>query len=656
MTFDDLLNDVARLVGMELNQTDSIFGPIVLVEINREAGRYSVKLNSGRQLSRRIIELEKIWLKLNEFGYADVASVIGDGKGLEYPWSILANLPYIRFFQYQRKQYLVYSPDEVKAAGTTQEVSDKQAKALRSCIQERDKFNVSDIYVEVKQAHDELGEAFEILVRKYPGEMSDIGVTKVIDNIGKLSQALSSSLFIKPKFVASSLKNTITENIAKKSFNGEDEVVPLSLGVDSPYGKGDGSTLMIRQNVSTFSLIYDRIEHAEINLQPDFQRKGRIWKLKDKSLLIESILLGLPLPLFYFAEKPDRSWLIVDGLQRITTIYDFMQGRFPLRDMQFFDGKVREENLNGLRYEDLPRRFQREIREYQIQSHLISVFNDDLKMVRELFHRINTYGEALSNQEIRSALYPGSATKFSRYLAEDRPFLTLTFGKINSNRMRDIEMVLLILSFSTMGYKSYNYIREDDFIVTGMKFLNNFDFKLKGGFDNSLEDASGDSKLPEWDGGKCHNVFYKLKDQFEKAACLSQSIFSTKRFQKIDSDLINKQLFVLITSVFMMISDDVVDALLKNKELFLNEFNDVLDGNKNSPIQWESNVFNEDERDFEYAISQSTGKRVTVIYRFDTFIWLIKKITGKQFEVKGCLEEEFLEFKENEKGNIDGNR
>ncbi|MVD67329.1 DUF262 domain-containing protein, partial [Vibrio cholerae] len=74
---------------------------------------------------------------------------------------------------------------------------------------------------------------------------------------------------------------------------------------------------------------------------PEYQRKDRIWPIKDRARLIESILLGLPLPVFYFAERANKDaesevdfdWVVIDGLQRTTTLVDFVQGKFALKDL-----------------------------------------------------------------------------------------------------------------------------------------------------------------------------------------------------------------------------------------------------------------------------------------------------------------------------------
>ncbi|HCJ1211037.1 TPA: DUF262 domain-containing protein, partial [Klebsiella pneumoniae] len=98
----------------------------------------------------------------------------------------------------------------------------------------------------------------------------------------------------------------------------------------------------ISSKTPVLSLIFDRVQFGDIELQPDFQRKDRIWNDEKKSKLIESILLKLPLPVFYFGERvSDEKWVVVDGLQRITTIYDFISGEFKLSKLEILN------DLNG---------------------------------------------------------------------------------------------------------------------------------------------------------------------------------------------------------------------------------------------------------------------------------------------------------------------
>ena len=95
-----------------------------------------------------------------------------------------------------------------------------------------------------------------------------------------------------------------------------------------------------------------RLKNHEINLNTEFQRKGGLWSNTKKSQLIESLLLKIPLPAFYFDASDEGDWLIIDGLQRITALNEFIVKKtLKLEGLEFFN------DLNGLGYDELPRKF-----------------------------------------------------------------------------------------------------------------------------------------------------------------------------------------------------------------------------------------------------------------------------------------------------------
>ena len=83
-------------------------------------------------------------------------------------------------------------------------------------------------------------------------------------------------------------------------------------------------------------LLVSRIEHAEIELKPPFQRSF-IWKEERQSRLIESLLLRIPIPVFYVAADENEDWLVVDGVQRMYTIYNYVTDQFSLNRLEYLD-------------------------------------------------------------------------------------------------------------------------------------------------------------------------------------------------------------------------------------------------------------------------------------------------------------------------------
>jgi len=113
----------------------------------------------------------------------------------------------------------------------------------------------------------------------------------------------------------------------------------------------------IRVATKSFSLrnVLDTIDSQDLELAPDFQR-NRVWKPRQKSRLIESLLLQIPLPAFYFAEDADGLLRVVDGLQRLSTIHAFVRTRdFVLRDLEYLAGE------EGKRFDQLSPALQRRL-------------------------------------------------------------------------------------------------------------------------------------------------------------------------------------------------------------------------------------------------------------------------------------------------------
>lgn len=635
-----LLEDIKNLVGISLRPINSNADSITLLDVDLDSGRYFVKPSTGKRVSRNINELEVILESLLEFGYANVETALGgSGSSRHHPETVLANLPYIEYFKFKNKKHIMLLESSSHDYATLKEASGQELRKIRLALNAKEKLNLFDTHRKLDHVSSLINDALREISTKYPGELKKDSISECIEIINSLDNSFSQIFYksfenpkrnpevIRPKDLL------LKDSYSSKNLEEDEDESDSDQSTDDDSTKSttlDRKNLKIRQIVMSFSLIFDRIQHNEIELQPDFQRKERVWNSKEKSLLIESILLGLPIPMFYFAEREDGSWLIVDGLQRTTTIFDYMRGEFGLTDLKYFNNP--EDSVYKKKFQDLPRQYQRKIREYQINGHLISVEKNDFEMVRELFQRINTYGRALSAQEIRCALHPGSSIPFIRYLAESGDFIDATFGRINPKRMKDMEFVLGIVSHILFGYEDYNYNREDDFLVNSMKYLNGFSFKLDGKFEDDL------NALPSWEQDECDMIFFKLHQYFKKGLYLSQEIFGDLRFKKTKSETINKQLVVMLVSVFSLLDDDKANKILSERESFVEQFYKLLNGEIKSSIPWISDTYNSQlEKNFDYSISQSTGKRTTILYRFGNFVDLIENFTGEKTVIKGII-------------------
>ncbi len=210
-------------------------------------------------------------------------------------------------------------------------------------------------------------------------------------------------------------------------------------------------------------------EYKEINLNPDFQRNKGLWDIKKQSRLIESILMGIPLPLFYFAENKNGGLSVVDGLQRLYTITEYIKNNFKLQNLTYIQG------IKGKYFKDLPKDHQARIERYQIQVYVMSADTPETVKL-DIFERINSGGTPLNKQEMRHALYQGKSTKLLKDLAECNEFVKAVTLKLNTKRMRDRYVILRALAF---------YLSQNIKLISNIpKSINT---EIKGGFDDFLE-------------------------------------------------------------------------------------------------------------------------------------------------------------------------
>lgn len=227
----------------------------------------------------------------------------------------------------------------------------------------------------------------------------------------------------------------------------------------------DPAKIDITMKPMAMETLLKRINNNEIEFDSSFQRKAGLWSKKQKSQLIESIFLRIPLPAFYFDASDDDNWLIIDGLQRVTTLKQFVIDKtLKLQEMEFFP------ELNGYNYDQLPRAFQRRIDETVINVYIVNPSTPS-NVKFNIFKRINTGGLALEPQEIRNALFQGAATTFLQRCAQSEAFVLATGGSVKSERMLDREFVLRYVSFCYLGLEQYAG-NIDEFLNEGMKYLN----------------------------------------------------------------------------------------------------------------------------------------------------------------------------------------
>lgn len=177
----------------------------------------------------------------------------------------------------------------------------------------------------------------------------------------------------------------------------------------------------------------------ELIISPNFQRNN-VWKGKQQYELIESILMGIPIPVMYLFEMKDGTKQVVDGRQRITTILDFLNNNFKLKDLKILH------TLNGSYFKNLDPKLQGIFEDYQLFFYIIQPPTPE-RVKYDIFDRVNRGGTNLNNQEMRNALYQGKATQLIDQISNLNEFKKATDHGVSPTRMRDKYVVLRAIAF-----------------------------------------------------------------------------------------------------------------------------------------------------------------------------------------------------------------
>lgn len=345
----------------------------------------------------------------------------------------------------------------------------------------------------------------------------------------------------------------------------------------------DSTKINIAQKPLSVEGLVKRLKFSEIDLNTGFQRKSGLWDQKTKSQLIESLMLRIPLPVFYFDGTNDEKWLVIDGLQRLSTFYDFFISKtLVLEGMEYFT------DFSGCTYNDIPRIYIRRMEETQLFLYIIQP-GTPFNVKYNIFKRINTPGLKLEPQEIRHALYQGKSTILLKKLAESEAFEDTTGGSISNERMLGCEFALRFLAFKSLGIEVYgNYGKLDLFLNEAMDHINKMD-------DNSIR--------------KYEKCFYNgLKN--------SNLIFGNYTFRRISSvkggrkNPINVALFESWMLALCDLDENNMNKLISNREKLMGNFIKKLE-----------------DKTFNYDIS--SGKSIAVERRIDTISKLVEGVIKK---------------------------
>ena len=343
--------------------------------------------------------------------------------------------------------------------------------------------------------------------------------------------------------------------------------------MDKPF---DPTKIDIDTKTPSLDTLIKRIRYKTVQLKTEsyFQRKDDLWDPVKQSRLIESILIRFPLPAFFFDATDDSNWLVVDGLQRLSSIRNFVvDKKLKLTKLEFLS------HLEGKDWDGLPEDLQRLIEESQVVIYKIMPGTPtDVKF--NIFKRINTGGLILEPQEIRHALFQGKPAQFIAELATVNEFLEATDWRIKTHRMLDRDFVNRFLCFYLLGVENYgseNFGKDlDTYMSMAMSSIND----------------------------KSETEIEKIKTDFIASMKLCKYIFEEEAFRKVYQPYdrlppINKAIFDALSVQFGLLSEQEREAL-KNKKDEMKSGLKMLLAN--------------DEK-FFISVTSSTGDKNRVLYR-----------------------------------------
>ena len=245
-----------------------------------------------------------------------------------------------------------------------------------------------------------------------------------------------------------------------------DEVEGIGFEDDSTWGDYPLDTVLIRTESRTVHDVLRRINQGQYIMDPDFQRDF-IWDDGKQSKLVESVLMRIPLPVFYLAEDMQGRMIVVDGLQRLSTFHRFVEGKLRLRLKD-------QKELNGKSFNEMAPRLQNRVEDCNLTLYVIDAKAPERARL-DIFERVNS-GVPLTRQQMRNSLYMGPATRFLKAEASTPLFIDATGKSLRTATMRDREFVNRFCGFQLFDLEEYRG-EMDDFLAKTLVHMNSMSEK-----------------------------------------------------------------------------------------------------------------------------------------------------------------------------------
>lgn len=346
--------------------------------------------------------------------------------------------------------------------------------------------------------------------------------------------------------------------------------------IEKPY---DASTIRIENKVFSVFQVNTWIQNGSIILMPDFQRNN-IWSRKQKSLLIESLMLRITLPAFYLSEDENGVKSVIDGLQRLSAISEYMNDEYPLENLQYLTVEA-----EGKCFSELHSKYKRRIEDGQLFMNILDERCPE-QVKYDVFRRVNTGGIPLNDQEIRNVLLNNNVRALLKNMANAEEFKTATRHLINDARMDAQELCLRYIAFLNIYDSNRQMIVGNHTIHTA-----------------NLLDECG-LKLNEYDENQLDDILIKFKESMLKC----NALLGNHAFSKKPGKIINKVLFTS-WSVTMTFCEISLDDLLNHQNIAKELLDEKLADNK-----------------FNASITSSTGSRQNIQRQYQMINDILRRL------------------------------
>lgn len=192
------------------------------------------------------------------------------------------------------------------------------------------------------------------------------------------------------------------------------------------------------------STIREMFDDGDIVTDPDYQRDF-VYTQKQSSKLIESMLIGIPIPTVYLCQENDETWSVIDGQQRITSFVFYLENKFPL------SGLTELKELNGLYFKDMDKPLQKKLKSSSLNA--ICILKESQELKYEIFARLNQGAISLKPQELRNCIYRGSYNKMLEELSGNK-YLPVLFHDENKRKQYQERILRFFALRNFTEYKS----------------------------------------------------------------------------------------------------------------------------------------------------------------------------------------------------------